>query len=92
MKGGIGMSTMSFRINDSTKKEFEDICEKLGMNPSTALTIFIKKMCREQRIPFDVSVYNSDTLRILDDVKNERNLSKVFNNTEDLFNDLDDED
>ena len=43
MKGGIGMSTMSFRINDSTKKEFEDICEKLGMNPSTALTIFIKK-------------------------------------------------
>ena len=53
---------------------------------------FIKKMCREQRIPFDVSVYNSDTLRILDDVKNKRNLSKVFNNTEDLFNDLDDED
>ncbi|WRK55540.1 hypothetical protein SD457_12620 [Coprobacillaceae bacterium CR2/5/TPMF4] len=49
-------------------------------------------MCREQRIPFDVSVYNSDTLRILDDVKNKRNLSKVFNNTEDLFNDLDDED
>ena len=37
------MSTMSFRINDSTKKEFEDICEKLGMNPSTALTILYKK-------------------------------------------------
>ena len=84
----VNMSTISFRINDSTKKEFEDICEKLGMNPSTVLTIFIKRVCEEQRIPFDISDHNSETLRILDDVKNKCNLSQVFNNAEDLFNDL----
>lgn len=37
------MAQMSFRINDSVKKDFEKICEELGLNPTTALTIFIKK-------------------------------------------------
>ena len=83
------MSTISFRINDSTKKEFEDICEKLGMNPSAVLTIFIKRVCGVQRIPFDISDYNNDIQRTLDDVKNKCNLSQVFNNAEDLFSDLD---
>ncbi len=33
-----------------------DICSKLGMNISTAITIFASKMTREQRIPFDVAI------------------------------------
>jgi len=31
-------------------------CEELGMSMSTAITIFAKKMSREKRIPFEVSV------------------------------------
>ena len=30
--------------------------QKLGINNTTAFTIFAKKMTREKRIPFDVSV------------------------------------
>ena len=38
------------------KAELEELCQELGMNMTTAFTIFAKKMIRERRIPFDVSV------------------------------------
>ena len=34
----------------------EQTCRELGMNMTTAFTIFAKKVTREKRIPFDVSV------------------------------------
>lgn len=83
------MAQMSFRINDSIKENFEKVCDELGLNPTTALTIFIKKMCREHRIPFEVSLYNSETLKILDETLDNKNLSKSFNNVEELFEELD---
>lgn len=82
------MAQMSFRINEGTKKDFEEVCNDLGLNPTTALTIFIKKMCRERRIPFEVSMYNSDTLRALDETIQGKNLSKTFSNVDELFEDL----
>lgn len=49
-------SNVSFRMDATLKKDFEDICSKLGMSISTAITIFASKMTREQRIPFDVAI------------------------------------
>ncbi len=86
------MAQMSFRINDTVKKDFENVCDDLGLNPTAALTIFVKKMCREKRIPFEVSLYNSDTLRVLDETKRGKNLSQAFLTVDDLFEDLDNED
>ena len=34
----------------------ESICQELGMNLTTAFTIFARKVSREKRIPFEVSV------------------------------------
>ena len=54
----------------------EDVCRELGMSMTTAFTIFAKKMKREKRIPFDVSVdpFYSDS--------NMRNLTKVISEIE----------
>ena len=38
------------------KKSMEETCKDLGLSMTTAFTIFAKKMTREKRIPFDVSV------------------------------------
>lgn len=38
------------------KKNFDAMCNELGLNISTAITVFAKKMSRENRIPFKVSV------------------------------------
>ena len=47
---------VNFRMDEDDKKGMEEVCKELGMNMSTAFTIFAKKMRRERRIPFEVSV------------------------------------
>ena len=47
---------VNFRMDAEDKKGMEDVCKELGMSMSTAFTIFAKKMRREHRIPFEVSV------------------------------------
>ena len=47
---------VNIRIDEDLKKSMERTCRDLGMNMTTAFTIFAKKVSREQRIPFDVSV------------------------------------
>jgi DNA-damage-inducible protein J len=47
---------VNFRMDSELKRDMEETCRELGMNMSTAFTIFAKKMSREKRIPFEVSV------------------------------------
>jgi DNA-damage-inducible protein J len=46
---------VNFRMDESLKRDMEDTCRDLGMNMTTAFTIFAKKMTREKKIPFEVS-------------------------------------
>jgi len=47
---------VNFRMNEADKKKMESVCSELGLSMSAAFTIFAKKMGREHRIPFEVSV------------------------------------
>ena len=47
---------VNFRLDEEDKRGMEEVCRELGMSMSTAFTIFAKKMRREKRIPFEVSV------------------------------------
>mgnify|MGYP002768122577 FL=1 len=58
-------ATINIRIDEATKRDMEAVCKDLGMSMTTAFTIFAKKVGRERRIPFEVSVdpfYNEDNL------------------------------
>ena len=46
---------VNIRMDETLKKNMEHTCQELGMNLTTAFTIFAKKMSRAKRIPFDVS-------------------------------------
>jgi DNA-damage-inducible protein J len=59
---------VNIRMEEDLKKSMECTCRNLGMNMTTAFTIFAKKVSREQRIPFDVSV---------DPFYSERNLAAI---------------
>ena len=52
----MGQTTVNIRMDETLKKNMEQTCKELGMSMSTAFTIFAKKVTREQRIPFEVSV------------------------------------
>lgn len=50
------MTTVSVRMEDSLKRDFDSICNELGLSMTTAITMLAKKMTREKRLPFEVSV------------------------------------
>jgi len=52
----MAQTLVNIRMDEDLKKSMEQTCQDLGMNMTTAFTIFAKKMSREKRIPFDVSV------------------------------------
>lgn len=47
---------VNFRLDQDTKRSMEGVCRDLGMSMTTAFTLFAKKVDRERRIPFDVSL------------------------------------
>lgn len=62
----MAQAMVNFRMDEDLKKSMESVCQELGMNMTTAFIIFAKKMTREKRIPFDVSVdpfYSEANLR-----------------------------
>lgn len=52
----MAQTTISVRMDDTLKKEFDSVCNDLGLSMTTAVIMLAKKMTREKRIPFEVSV------------------------------------
>lgn len=52
----MAQTTVSVRMDDSLKRDFDEICDELGISMTTAITMLAKKMTREKRLPFDVSI------------------------------------
>ena len=64
----MAQTLVNFRIDEKTKKQMEEICSELGITMSTAFNIFAKKVIREKRIPFDVSIdpfYSESNMKAL---------------------------
>ncbi|MDE6520680.1 MAG: type II toxin-antitoxin system RelB/DinJ family antitoxin [Ruminococcus sp.] len=48
-------SQVSFRIDEDVKKSAERALDDMGLTISAAITVFLKKVGREHRIPFEIS-------------------------------------
>lgn len=60
---------VNFRLDEDVKKSMESACNELGLSMSAAFTIFAKKVARERRIPFEVSVdpfYSESNIKYLE--------------------------
>jgi DNA-damage-inducible protein J len=65
----MAQSSINIRIDEELKKDMEQTCKELGLNVTTAFTIFARKMSRERRIPFEVSIdpfYSDSNLKAID--------------------------
>ena len=52
----MAQTTLSVRMDDSLKSDFDKVCNELGLSMTTAITMLAKKMTREKRLPFEASV------------------------------------
>ena len=60
---------VNFKLDADVKKSMEQVCSELGISMSAAFTIFARKVSREKRIPFELSVdpfYSENNIRYLE--------------------------
>lgn len=83
-------TNLNIRIDEDLKRQADAIFSELGLNMSTAINMFLRYSVRYGGIPFDLRVEkpNAETLAAIDDVNNNRNMSKTFTSVDDLMEDL----
>lgn len=52
----MAQTSMTFRVDESLKKKFDALCDEFGLTSTAALTVFMKAVVRERRIPFQIQV------------------------------------
>jgi len=52
-------TNLSIRIDRNLKEEADQIFNELGMNLTTAITIFVRQSVRQKKIPFEIAL-NTD--------------------------------
>ena len=48
------MALINIRVDDSLKENVETILEDMGLNMTTAITIYLKEIVRSKQIPFTI--------------------------------------
>ena len=83
-------TNLTMRIDDELKKQVSALFKSLGLDMTTATTIFYKQALRHNGLPFEVKLdgLNQETLRTIDDARNKKNLSKEFTSIDDLMESL----
>jgi DNA-damage-inducible protein J len=83
-------TNLNIRVDEELKRKAETIFNELGLNMSTAMNMFLRYSVRYGGIPFELRIEkpNAETLSAIDDVNNNRNMSKTFDSVNDLIEDL----
>lgn len=63
------MAQVSIRIDDDIKKSAERTLDSIGLSMSSAITIFLKTVVRENKIPFELAAdpfYSKENMKELE--------------------------
>jgi DNA-damage-inducible protein J len=76
------MAQINIRIDDELKTRADNIFEELGLNMSTAFTIFVRQTIRQGGIPFEITTrtdpfFNADNMKVLHQSIKEANEGKL---------------
>lgn len=85
-------STIQVRIDEKTKKSAQQILQKLGMDLSTAINIYLVQIIEQHGIPFPILTENGMTQaeeqKILKEIAWAKKHGKRYSSTKEMFKDL----
>ena len=83
--------TLHIRIEPSVKQKAEKTLNDLGLSITEAINVFLNQVILNDGIPFEVKKpkFNKETIQAIEDTKNGKNLSKTFDNVDEMFEELD---
>lgn len=84
--------TINIRINKNTKQQAQKIVEKMGLDLSSAVKLFLTKVILTKSIPFEIRTANGFTpaqeAKILKEAKYTAKYGKRYATTEEAFKEL----
>lgn len=82
--------TVQARMEPKLKGEVDAILAALGINATTAITLFYSQIVRHRGIPLELKVPNEETLAAMRELKDPafRKTARRFDSVEDLMADL----
>lgn len=83
-------TNVTIRMDKELKAQADELFSNLGLNMSTAMGVFCRQAVRLGKIPFELAVDmpNKETIEAINDVNNNRNMSKTYDDIEKLMRDL----
>ena len=82
--------TLHIRVEPSVKQKAEKTLNDLGLSITEAVIVFLNQVILNDGIPFEIRKpkLNKETMQAIEDTKKEKNLSKTFNNVDEMFEEL----
>ena len=85
-------TTIQFRTDPRTKKTAQKILEKLGMDLSTAMNIYLVQIIQKQGIPFAILTENGMTpaeeKELLKEIAEAKKDKRTYSSAKELFDDI----
>jgi DNA-damage-inducible protein J len=71
------MAVINTRVDEDTKRQAQDILEKLEMSLSEAISVYLKQIVYQRGIPFDIKIPNDTTIKTFRKTDAGKDLHKV---------------
>lgn len=83
--------TLHVRVEPRVKQKAEETLNELGLSITEAINVFLNQVILNDGIPFEIKKpkFNKETIQVMEDVKNGKNLSKTFDSVDEMFEELD---
>lgn len=65
----MAQASINIQMDDTLKRDFEQLCQDVGMSVSTAFSMFVKQSVRKKRLPLSLE---GDPYRITDEEMSRR--------------------
>ncbi len=87
------MAQISLRVDDDVKRGAEQVLSDIGLSMATAINVFLRKVAREHRIPFELSADapNVETIEAIQEVKRMKSdpgLGKIYTDVDQMMEEL----
>lgn len=79
-------NNLNIRVDKTLKNDAETVLDEFGLSMTTAVTMFLKQVVREQGIPFDLHLDkpNAETMAAIEELKQMKSKKKKVKTYDDV--------
>jgi DNA-damage-inducible protein J len=79
---------IQLRVDKELKVDTEKIFKEIGFDTASAIRTFLKRVQREGDFPFDIRMFNDETVHAVRETEKGRRLSKKYDDISEMMKDI----